>query len=217
MSTWQLIDSPPFDISSQMALDRELFDDFCKDPTALPILRIFRVSEPTISVGYSYRNDTKMCIRPTGGGLVEHGNDLIYSVIARRGTFPTFHMVRTSYLSFHEAVMEAFAKLGIETHLMRCDDPRLRRGVPRRVPTHVDDDNCFTNSIATDVLIGDQKIAGGAQRRKGLCFLHQGSIQLVNGITFEDLKPVLIEAFEKKFQIHWETAYRVDALPPSAL
>jgi len=193
-----------------MALDRWLFEEFFQDPTALPLLRIYRLSGPGVTVGRSYGKRglvrREVCVRPTGGGLVEHGKDLIYSVFARRDTFPTFHQVRTSYLSFHEAIQAAFEKLGIETHLMRCDDPRLRRSGARGAPARQDRSRCFTHPVATDLLWKEKKIAGGAQWRRGAAFLHQGSVLLPPGISFEGLRSTLISVFEKKFSIAWEVS-----------
>ena len=192
---WRLIESPPAGIASHMALDRELFEAFLKDPETPPLLRIYRVTEPSISVGRSYRNrkQGEVCVRPTGGGLVEHGRDLIYSVIARRDTFPTFHQVRTSYLSFHEAVCAAFQKFGIEARLLRCDEAKRNTGLGE----------CFRDPVATDVLVDGKKAAGGAQWRRGRNFLHQGSVRLMRGISFEALKPALIESVADLFGIVW--------------
>ncbi len=234
---WRLIETPSSDISSQMALDRELFEEFIQNPEAPPLLRIFRVSEPGVSVGHSWpltptlspqgrgKGEGCPCIRPTGGGLVRHGNDLIYSVIARYESFPTFNRARVSYLSFHEVAQEAFAELGIETRLFRCDEAkspaarhcegakRPKQSLFQRLlrPCHrlrrcqgLAMTECFREPIATDLMIGNQKIAGGAQRRKQNVFLHQGSIQLPKGISFEALKEVFVQAFERKFGVVWE-------------
>ena len=200
MPPWRLIESPPSDIFSHMNLDCELFEAFLQNPDALPVLRIYRVTEPAITVGRSWRKNGqfrggRVCVRPTGGGLVHHGNDLIYSVIARRHSFPTFYQVRTSYLSFHEAVQEAFQGLGVETRLFRCDDSRARLNSKRAL--HLDD--CFHRPVPTDLALGDRKIAGAAQWRRGENFLHQGSIQLPEGVSFLDLKEAFLEAFKRKF------------------
>ena len=182
-----------------MALDRELFEDFIQNSHTLPLLRIYQVTESAVTLGRSWRGQSPLkgtvpfkgdslaiCIRPTGGGLVRHGDDLIYSVMARRDTFPTFHQVRTSYLSFHEAVQDAFQKLGIQTRLFRSDEAKRRdrkRPLFGRKPG-----DCFTEPVATDVLIHEQKVAGGGQWRRGEAFLHQGSVRILEGISFESLK-----------------------------
>lgn len=203
---WRLIESPPADIFTQMGLDKDLFETFVQDLHSFPILRVYQVAEPSITVGCSYRKRFRsllraqnltfwkkklpLCVRPTGGGLVEHGNDLIYSVIARRDSYPTFDKVRTSYLSFHEAILEAFRNLGIETRLLRCDEAKRRSSALSE---------CFNEPVATDLLMNERKIAGGAQWRRREAFLHQGSIQIPDSVSFERLKIVLIEAFQKKF------------------
>lgn len=188
-----------------MDLDRQLFEEYLEDSGKLPALRVYRMSEPGISVGRSWQRTKKpgtvlegqVCVRPTGGGLVHHGNDLLYSVIARRDTFPTFHQVRTSYLSFHEAIQGALQSLGIETRLFRCDEAKKRGQAAFSLS------DCFRDPIATDLLFHEKKIAGAAQWRRGNAFLHQGSIQLVEGVSFENFKGAFLGAFERHFGAFW--------------
>ena len=209
MNTWRFIESRPADIFAHMALDRELFEEFIQDPGACPVLRVYKVSEPGITVGRSsakrgqtpFRGLTPFCVRPTGGGWVQHGNDLIYSVIARRNTFSTFQLVRTSYLSFHEAIQEALTRLGIETRLFRCDEAEALEKKRSRSPKWSE---CFKAPVATDLLFQEEKIAGGGQWRKREGFLHQGSIRLLAGLPFDGLKETLKEAFRLKFDIVWD-------------
>jgi len=208
---WRLIESPPSPIAFQMDRDRQVFEEFLQDAEGLPILRIFRVSEPGVSVGKraaalegtvpfsasSGKGDRLLfCIRPTGGGRVHHGKDFLYSVIARRDSFPTFQRVRTSYLSFHEVVQEALRQLGVETSLVRCDDSRARKNAKQGAI-----EDCFGRPVPTDVCLGGRKIAGAAQWRRGNAFLHQGSIQIPAGISFESLRPPFVKSFLDKFSI----------------
>lgn len=215
MGVWRFIESPPSDIASEMEFDRALFEEALHDPEALPILRIYRVLKPGVTVGQSFKIAspvrkrgglvmTGVCVRPTGGGRVNHGDDLIYSVVARPDTFPTFRQVRTSYLSFHEAVQEAFQSLGVETEFLRCDDPELKKNSRRLIG------DCFKEPVPTDLALGGQKIAGGAQRRRAKAFLHQGSIRLPRGISFEALKKSLRSAFETKFEAEWVSGRRIE-------
>ncbi len=213
-SLWQLVESTPSGITDQMDLDRQLFDVFIGDPAEIPVLRIYQVKEPSITIGRSFHQAgiealqherIPACTRPTGGGLVRHGRDLIYSVIARKDTYPAFHQVRTSYLSFHEAIQQAFKGLGYETDLFRCDDPQAKKNT--KGSTSIDE--CFQKPVPTDLRWKGEKIAGGAQWRKREGFLHQGSIQPVAGLPFEELKSALIHAFQEKFQIEWSEAVMV--------
>ena len=200
---WQLLESDPADIVFHMQEDRRFFEEFIQNPEVPPLLRIYRVRAPAITVGRTFspsRSDVPVCVRPTGGGLVRHGNDLIYSVIARRDSFPTFHQVRMSYLSFHESVQAAFRKLEREAELFRCDDLRAKKN--SKASSRLMD--CFERPVPTDVKWKGQKIAGGAQWRRREGFLHQGSIQLLEGISFDSLKEALLEAFREKFEIEFE-------------
>ena len=181
-----------------MDIDRRLFEEFLQDPKALPILRVFRAKAAAITVGRSWRKKRLpegAVLRPTGGGLVRHGNDFIYTVIARKDTFPTFGMVRTSYLSLHEAVLAALEKRAILARLYRCDEPRTHQATFGE---------CFLEPVATDVLLNRQKIAGGAQWRRAGVFLHQGSILLLKGMSFDVFKRTFLIAFEEQFGCIWD-------------
>lgn len=208
MNTWRFIESQPASISTHMALDRELFEEFIQNPEASPVLRIYSVTEKGATLGRSYHlrspfRNTEVCVRPTGGGLVQHGDDLIYSVMAHRNSFPTFQLVRTSYLSFHEAVQEALSELGIKARLFRCDEVKV---LEKKRPRNQKLSECFKEPVATDLLYQEEKIAGGGQWRKREGFLHQGSIRLLAGLSFDPLKKALKESFRRKFDIVWEEA-----------
>ena len=194
-----------------MALDRELFEEFCSNREALPVLRIYQALKPAITIGRAYQKTflppsaalqavvsrLEICRRPTGGGMVIHGKDLIYSVIARGDSFPAFHQARTSYLVFHEAVQEALLNFGVKTRLLRCDEAKRPAGLRQKLS------DCFKNPVGTDVLLEEKKIAGGGQWRRREGFLHQGSVEIPKGISFEHLKDALLKAFERKFNIRW--------------
>lgn len=208
LKLWRLLESESSGVTHQMDLDRQLFGAFISDSQEIPLLRIYQVPGPSITIGRAFHQigietlqheRIPVCTRPTGGGLVRHGSDLIYSVIARKDTYPTFHQVRTSYLSIHEAIQQAFKNLGFPTELFRCDDPVAKKNI--KASTSIDE--CFQKPVPTDLRWKDEKIAGGAQWRKREGFLHQGSIQLFDGVTFGYLKAALIQAFQEKFQIEW--------------
>lgn len=195
MHAWRLIESPELDIAGQMDFDRRLFETFLEDPEAQPLLRIYRVPEPGVTVGYSAGPSLRGAapvVRPTGGGRVFHGNDLIYTVIARHDSFPTFRLVRTSYLTFHEIIQETLAGFGIEASFVRCDNSEAKQNSRRLVK------DCFSTPVPTDLVYEGKKIAGAAQRRKKGAFLHQGSVELVAGVTFDRLRSALLESFGRK-------------------
>ena len=111
----------------QMALDRLLFEKHQSELNPAPVLRFYYSSALWCSVGYaaeksadyaltSSKHDLKqisICRRPTGGGTVIHGNDLIFSLCARKqDDFEKFESLEISYKHLHEAVKLAFQKMG---------------------------------------------------------------------------------------------------------
>ena len=210
MKLWNLLPILSAPMPLQMALDEILFSEIASSPPSAaprndviaseakqsPIWRIYFSSEPWISVGYSekiesLRNDGKapVCRRITGGGIVHHGRDLIFSIAARKTDDESFKSVRLAYLKIHEGVKAAFEALSLKARFYRCDE-NLPRGK-----------ECFLFPIATDLGVGEKKIAGGAQKRSSGALLHQESIQGIAGLDLFDLATALRESFEKIFEM----------------
>jgi len=187
----------------QMALDKLLFEKHQSELNAEPTLRIYYSSEPWCTVGYaaeknpSYAlneskhdlNSLPVCRRPTGGGTVIHGEDLIFSLLAhKQDDVKRFESLEVSYKHLHEAVKHAFQKLGQQTDFYEGE--KLSPGR-----------DCFLNPVETDLRLAGKKIAGGAQKRSGDFFLHEESIQPSKDIRLEDLERELILSLQTYFEI----------------
>jgi lipoate-protein ligase A len=198
MKTWFCYPTISAPMPFQMALDEVLFRGLLEKQITGPILRFYYSSEPWITVGYShpaseFSKDSKLpvCRRMTGGGRVEHGKDLVMSLLGRKEDDDSFGSVRVSYWKIHEAVKEGYEALGQAPRFFRCDEKLPRGG------------NCFAFPIATDLALGNEKIAGGAQKRSSGVFLHQESLKLAS-LEVEALREALGPAFEKVFGIKLE-------------
>ena len=134
-----------------------------------PALRIYSWSQPCVSLGYFQKSnlapaDRPMVRRYTGGGLVEHGKDLTYTLV-----FPANHPLTTagtlaSYKEIHQAIAQAIQESGTPCHLATAQP-------------NEDDPACFLKPVPADVLdSAGHKLAGAAQRRTKQGCLHQGSI-----------------------------------------
>jgi len=147
---------------------------------SLPTLRLYQWSEPTISLGYfqPYADCAKLdpplrelpvVRRATGGGAILHDLELTYSL-----TLPLAHPLvgnnpRGLYELAHAAVIATLAELGVAVARSGfCDDSGAARG-----PFF-----CFARRHEADLLLGDQKITGSAQRRTKHAILQHGSIVL---------------------------------------
>ena len=180
----------------QMALDELLFRSFQEHDS--PILRFYFSDGPWVSVGYSERDFERIkqegpaCKRLTGGGRVYHGEDLIFSLVARKKHDESFSSVRVSYWKIHEALKKGFERLGIESRFYRCDE---------ELPSGAE---CFDYPISTDLAVKNQKIAGGAQKRSAGALLHQESIQLPKSHDWNAVMKACLEGFEDIFGVNIE-------------
>ena len=198
----------------QMALDEVLFDKQ-KLVKQDPILRFYFSSGAWISVGYSYRDPSKILSsdlvrknpgvpsvkRLTGGGCVLHGQDLIFSFIGRAECDPErLRSVRTSYGLIHEGVKMAFKKFGFD---LKFYDPlqELPQG-----------NDCFDFPVVSDLSWQGKKIAGGAQKRSQGVLLHHESIQVPQGIG----RDVLIENIRQGFETIFGVSIENQVLEPES-
>src|SRR4051812_29532272 len=153
-----------------MAVDEALFEE-----APFPTLRFYRWDHPALSFGYfgklsdaaEFAKDHDMARRWTGGGIVFHGNDLTYSLVIPFAIDSPAESSRDTYTAVHGALAQALTKLGHGAELAATDSLTQSEG-------------CFERPVRADVLIGDRKVAGAAQRRTRRGLLQQGSIQNVD-------------------------------------
>ncbi len=160
--------------SWQMAIDAWLLDSIAAGGRRGPLLRFYRWSQPTLSLGRHQRvpeerwlrlvRDGRLVLvrRPTGGSAVLHGGDLTYALLWPDPP----RQRREAYRLCCQWLREAFAAL----------DQPLRFG---DAPATADQPNCFASSTAADLVHDDGgKRIGSAQLWRGGALLQHGSIQL---------------------------------------
>lgn len=136
---------------------------------AAPVLRIYGWAVPAVSIGYFQKMAVVPENRPfvrrlTGGGLVDHANDLTYTVVLPADNSLSVAGTAASYQAIHRAVAGALADCGVECVLaaQSCMGDAAA---------------CFQKPVRFDVIDrGGRKLAGAAQRRSRTGVLHQGSI-----------------------------------------
>lgn len=159
-------DTAPHSGPYNMAMDEVLLQE-----TSRPLLRVYAWSVPAVSFGYFGRLAEVEALWPkrelvrrwTGGGIVPHGDDFTYTIVVPKSDPFATRTSAESYRMIHEAVAVA---LGSDAGALS-----LAAGAPKV------SNECFANPAAHDILAGDTKIAGAAQRRTRHGLLHQGSIQ----------------------------------------
>lgn len=167
-------DDEPRPAALNMALDEALLSHATE--TASLWLRIYRWERPAVSFGYFDRLEAvranfperELVRRWTGGGAVDHQQDVTFALAVPRSHEIGRMSPLDSYREIHERLVAILRQLGLEAWLACGGDvsPRAEGIAP-----------CFVAPVCADVMIGPEKVAGGAQRRTRLGLLHQGSLQ----------------------------------------
>ena len=193
---WYLLRCPAASPPYNMALDEALWRTAaCR---ARPLLRLYSWDRPAVTFGYFQKfpehlgAEDAVIRRPTGGGIVYHGDDVdtTYTVVAPPGH--SLHALPTqeSYNLLHRAVAAALAQKSRLANL-----PAIPRGGYE----------CFQNPVPGDVVTEDgSKLAGGAQRRGRNGLLHQGSIAA--RVNPEQLIQGFCQVFDAEFAEYALTA-----------
>lgn len=183
----QLLPHEVADGPRQMALDEALLDAVAATP-GLAFFRTYEWSEPTLSLGYfqSYRDaeadprfrDAAIVRRATGGGAIWHHHEVTYALVLP-DKHPSARRGGSLYRDVHTAIATLFQALGAKV---------ARRG---DVPSDGSRSRpllCFLDREPEDLVIGNTKVVGSAQRRRGSALLQHGSILLAHSPGLPDLR-----------------------------
>ncbi|MEM9282702.1 MAG: hypothetical protein AAGA96_12815 [Verrucomicrobiota bacterium] len=173
LSTWR--DDRFHSAGWNMALDQAIFDHTSRSGEA--VIRFYHWDHPAITVGYFRRPSAEKSIpggvvrRFTGGGQVEHGEDLTFVLTLPPGSEHAMATSEKRYRWIHTALQEALDEAG---HRVRLE----------RTPTPSGTGPCFETPVTWDLLdpSSGEKIGGGAQRRSRGGVIHQGSLRLPNSL-----------------------------------
>jgi lipoate-protein ligase A len=152
-----------------------------------PVLRLYEWSVPAVSLGYFQAAALAPAGRPfvrryTGGGLVDHAHDFTYTLVVPRA-HPWMELsAPASYAHVHRGVQAALAACGIVSEL---------------TPTAgtAESEACFQKPVRFDLVAGDAKLSGAAQRRTREGLLQQGSILLPDPALNRELRRHFVAAF----------------------
>lgn len=195
MSDWEIIDSGCQSAEANMRFDAHLLEKV--DSFLRPILHFYDWTGDSATYGYfidpaKFLNvnrvqtlSLQLARRPTGGGIVFHSWDLAFSVLVPASCREFSLNTLENYAFVNHAVLSA-----VEEFLQ--NQPLLSLTQNDFVPW---DSNCSHFCMAKptkyDLLWEGKKIAGAAQRKTRLGFLHQGTIALV-GPNIEYLEQILL-------------------------
>lgn len=177
MSTCHLvIDEPAHSGAWNMAVDEALLEAAVAG--AEPVLRWYRWDQATLSLGYFQNADESLAGSPqaglpvvrrlSGGGAIVHHHELTYSC-ALPPTHPLTIDPYQLYLVIHNAVINVLQPLGFDVRLRAS---RFGKDGPTEAFL------CFSRGDEMDVVLGNHKVLGSAQRRRKGAVLQHGSLVL---------------------------------------
>ena len=195
--SWRLIDTGPLDGLANMSVDEALLN--CFDPQrSAPVLRLYGWEPPTLSFGRFQKREEVLDIgkcaaagvevvrRITGGGVIYHTAELTYAIVCAPHHIPPAASIKESFRILTEFLIRFYRRLGL-TACYAADRPSDGARLGERTAF------CFAGRESYDILVGDRKIGGNAQRRQKNVIFQHGSIPLMNcaalGATFMTVPP----------------------------
>src|SRR5579864_4634037 len=159
-----------------MAIDESVLTHHLNGEVS-PTLRVFRWSQPSISLGRFQSIEREVVSercqqlgvalvrRPTGGRAVYHHDEFTYSIVmSKRYGVPSGVVAAYAYLA--QGLLAALRLLGVQAGI---SDERVKKH-----PSAA----CFASSTQADLTSGGFKLVGSAQVWKGEALLQQGSLPL---------------------------------------
>jgi lipoate-protein ligase A len=175
-TSYRFVNTNIQDAALNMALDEAILLHHIRGE-APPTLRVFRWSQPSISLGRfqsiereieserCQQQGVALVRRPTGGRAVYHRDEFTYSiVIGKREGVPTGIVAAYAYLA--QGLMAALQELGVQAVL---SDEHVSKH-----PSAA----CFASSTQADLTSSGFKLIGSAQVWKDESLLQQGSLPL---------------------------------------
>jgi len=179
---WKVINSGKGSAEKNMAIDAKLLSEL--SPDGSPILHLYDWEEECATYGHFLKPHTvldmkqatsrgmKIVKRPTGGGIIFHMYDFAFSVIVPANCNCFCTNTLDNYHFINSKVKEAIKKHIHPNHNLTFlfePPPPLDRSCANF---------CMAMLTKYDLVVGDKKIVGAAQRRQKQGYLHQGSIAI---------------------------------------
>jgi lipoate-protein ligase A len=206
-----------------MSIDQAMLEQTAVD--LIPRMRIYQWIEPTVSLGYFQRyadfknfGSTKglpVVRRATGGGAIVHHFDWTYSIAmpsAEAGAVAHGASARL-YDCIHRAVLTWLEQCGIRAQLWSAELQSAASCITSGCSFL-----CFERRHAGDVVCGEPKVMGSAQRRLGGAILQHGSMllktspfapSLIGLAELPEIKEASLDAELSRFSEHLRDAVSV--------
>lgn len=181
MEAYSYIDEPRSGLMN-MAIDDAMLE--YADECRAVVLRVYQWSEPTLSLGYFQKisereghapgSNLPLVRRATGGGAIVHDHDLTYSLAVPQSS-STVGAAPAVYAAVHKVMVEWLVELGLAARQWQ-ETYNLQTASEQRLANSKTEFLCFHRRSEGDVVVGDHKVMGSAQRRSKGALLQHGSL-----------------------------------------
>ena len=189
-----------------MAIDEALLDNFISGGYKCPVLRFYKWTKNSISLGYNQKldeinlekckhHDISIVYRPTGGKAVLHKDELTYSFIDSSYNFGDD--LFETYKEINKAIALGLRTLGAEFDVYETHEDYRSSSA------------CFRTTTKADLCHKGKKVCGSAQLRRNKAFLQHGSLLLKNNI---DMLDDLLKLKENELNILKQTTTSLDTI-----
>jgi lipoate-protein ligase A len=189
MLSWRFLQQGAGSAARNMAIDEALLREVRE-----PILRLYSWNEPVVSLGYfqsiKLAGPRSFVRRYTGGGLVDHAHDVTYTIVLPRAHPWMSLPLSQCYAIIHQGVQAVLAVAGLESELASQ-------------PSSAISEACFQKPVRHDLMVGEKKVSGAAQRRTREGLLHQGSILLPDPAQNEAVRTNFARGFFDYYEFNW--------------
>ncbi len=178
-SQGRLIIDPPATGSWNMAVDQALLET--AESSGQTTFRIYFWKPATLSLGYFQTLGNRqqhlasqscpLVRRKTGGGAILHDHEVTYSLCVPSSERWSSKN-RELYDLVHQSLIDLLADFQIKAHLF--GNPNQQTPANKRGDSFL----CFERRAKGDLIVGDDKVGGSAQRRLRKSLLQHGSILL---------------------------------------
>jgi lipoate-protein ligase A len=169
----RLLPFASFDGPRNMAADEAMLETAAESGVAS--LRFYTWTQPTLSLGYFQPSATRESLpnigslpwvrRSTGGAGIVHHRELTYAFALPAR--PEWKSAESWICRFHHLVRGVLEDAGIESRLVICGEERK-----------IGEVLCFLHQTPGDMLLGNSKVSGSAQRKLRGALLQHGSLLL---------------------------------------
>ena len=173
-----------------MAIDEALTMKCIKSEDRPAAIRFYTWKEASCSIGYFQKienvfkapDNKKIPVvrRPTGGGIVYHGNDITFSIIKRMIPSNRQENITSFYKLISESLLKGLERLGF-TCTFYLPKEESHRSAQERKPLNnylSQQSFCSETPAKYDIMINGSKVAGYAARKSQGAVLCQGYLDV---------------------------------------